>query len=179
MFLHRRSLISPCRPHQPGDPGRLELRPRQLMGIVVGIHKSPLRAPHWYSLPRRIWAPLPPDSTESEKIVSAAVSGDDDVISMPQYYKAWDGGLPSLREQLKKFDDQKYFGGNDKEVLRQRMQQAGLPTDQLNTLALTGRAHPLMAVFDPSSLRQLSFCRRHSLSLSHVRSRVYRLSSNP
>jgi hypothetical protein len=96
---------------------------------------------------------LPPDSAEREKIVGAAVSGGDDVISMPQYYKAWEDGLPSLRTQLKKIDDQKYFSGNDKKVLRQRMQQAGLPTDQLNTLAFTGRAHPLMAVFDPSSLR--------------------------
>jgi hypothetical protein len=120
---------------------------------ALGIQKSPLLAPHWYSLPRWIWAPLPPDSAEREKIVGAAVSGGDDVISMPQYYKAWEVGLPSLRTQLKKFDDQKYFSGNDKKILRQRMQQAGLPTDQLNTLAFTGRGHPLMAVFDPSSLR--------------------------
>jgi hypothetical protein len=123
---------------------------------ALGIQKSPGLAPHWYSLPRWIWAPLPSDSAQSEKIVSAAISGGDDVISMPQYYKSWEEGLPSLRKQLKKFDDQKYFGGNDKKILRQRMQEAGLPTDQLNTLAFTGRAHPLMAVFDPRSLKLIA-----------------------
>jgi hypothetical protein len=62
-------------------------------------------APHWYSLPRWIWAPLPQDAGQRDAIVSSAIAGGDDVISMPRYFKAWDRGLPALRAQLKKVDD--------------------------------------------------------------------------
>jgi hypothetical protein len=109
--------------------------------------------PHWYSLPRWIWSPLPQDPQEHDRIVAAATSGGDDVISMPRYYKAWDSGLPMLRTQLKKIDDVKYFSGADKKVLKERMRAAGIATDRLNTMPLTGRGRPLLAVFDPANLK--------------------------
>jgi hypothetical protein len=120
---------------------------------ALGVKTNANLAPHWYSLPRWIWAPLPADPSESQKIVSAAISGGDDVISMPRYYKSWAEGLSALRDQLKALDDQKYFSGNEKKILKRRMQETGLPTDQKNTLALTGRGHPLLAVFDPEKLK--------------------------
>jgi hypothetical protein len=110
-------------------------------------------APHWYSLPRWIWAPLPQDSDERQKIVSAAISGGDDVISMPRYFKPWDQGLPALRTQLKKVDAVGYFTAGEKKVLKERLRAAGLSPDQLNAMALTGRGYPLLAVFDPASLK--------------------------
>ncbi|HEY5264524.1 MAG TPA: hypothetical protein VIJ37_05990 [Steroidobacteraceae bacterium] len=108
--------------------------------------------PHWYSVPRWIWAPLPQDSNERAKIVAAAIGGGDDVISMPRYYKRWDLGLPALRTQLKKVDDVGYFSPTDKKTLKKRMQAAGLATNALNSIPLTGRGQPLLAVFDPSSV---------------------------
>jgi hypothetical protein len=119
---------------------------------ALGREKNPDLAPHWYSLPRWIWAPLPKDSKESDKIVAAAVSGGADVTSMPRYFKRWDEGLPQLRKQLKKVDDVGYFSGNDKKALKLRMRQAGLATDQPTTIPLTGRGKPLLAVFDPSTM---------------------------
>jgi hypothetical protein len=113
--------------------------------------KSPL-LPHWYSLPRWIWAPLPQDSRERDKIMASAISGGNDVISMPRYYKPWDAGLPTLRSQLKKIDDLKYFTGNEKKLLEARVRAAGL-ADQPNAIPLTGRGRPLLAVFDRESLR--------------------------
>jgi hypothetical protein len=110
-------------------------------------------APHWYSLPRWIWAPLPQDPDERAKIVSSAVTGGDDVISMPQYYKPWEQGLPALRAQLKKVDSVGYFSAADKKSLKERMRAAGLSSDQLNSIPLTGRGYPLLAVFDPTSLK--------------------------
>jgi hypothetical protein len=109
--------------------------------------------PHWYSLPRWIWAPLPQDSHEREKIVASAVSGGDDVISMPRYFKRWEQGLPALRMQLKKVDDVGYFSVADKKILKERMRAAGLATDQPNSMPLTGRGSPLLAVFDPTTLK--------------------------
>jgi hypothetical protein len=125
------------------SPGELALARRQ---------KAEL-APHWYSLPRWIWAPLPQESSERDRIVTSAVAGGDDVISMPRYFKRWEQGLPALRAQLKKVDDLGYFSAADKKVLKEHMRTAGLPSDQLNSIPLTGRGHPLLAVLDPASLK--------------------------
>jgi hypothetical protein len=110
-------------------------------------------APHWYSLPRWIWAPLPQDPHERGKIVSSAIGGGDDVISMPRYFKPWEQGLPALRTQLKKVDNVGYFSAADKKVLKEHMRAAGLSPDQLNSIPLTGRGYPLLAVLDPASLK--------------------------
>jgi hypothetical protein len=83
----------------------------------------------------------------------SAISGGDDVISMPRYYKSWNSGAPALRTQLKKVDDVKYFSGPDKKVLKERMHAAGISTDQSNAMPLTGRGPPLLVVFDPASLK--------------------------
>jgi hypothetical protein len=119
----------------------------------AGRRQNPGLAPHWYSLPRWIWAPLPQNAEESEKIVASAVTGGDDVISMPKYFKPWEDGLTSLRSRLKKVDDVAYFAKSEKTRLKVRMKAAGLPDDQSNTMPLTGRGHPLLAVFDPATLK--------------------------
>jgi hypothetical protein len=121
--------------------------------LADGRRLNPAMAPHWYSLPRWIWAPLPQGTDERAKIVTAAVSGGDDVISMPQYFKPWDQGLPALRSQLKKVDAVGYFSSGDKKTLKDRMRAAGLATDQPNSMPLTGRGYPLLAVFEPASLK--------------------------
>jgi hypothetical protein len=119
----------------------------------IGRQQNPALAPHWYSLPRWIWAPLPQNAEESQKIVVSAVAGGDDVTSMPKYFKPWENGLTALRSHLKKVDDVPYFAKSEKKKLKERMKAAGLPDDQLNTMPLTGRGHPLLAVFDPVTLK--------------------------
>ena len=118
---------------------------------ALGRAKNPELAPHWYSLPRWIWAPLP-EGDEGSKIVQAAISGGDDVISLPTHYRPWEDARAPLRGQLKKLDDIKYFSGNEKKTLRQRMEAQGLPADQANAMALTGRSRPLLVVLDPNTL---------------------------
>jgi hypothetical protein len=119
----------------------------------LGREQNPAFAPHWYSLPRWIWAPLPQDLDERKRIFEAAISGGDDVISMPRYFKRWEEGLPALRNQLKKVDAVGYFSKSEKKTLRDKMKAAGLADDQMNTMPLTGRGHPLLAVIDPESLK--------------------------
>jgi hypothetical protein len=109
--------------------------------------------PHWYSLPRWIWAPLPADPSERERIVASTLTGGDDVISMPRYYKQWEQGLPALREQLKNVDEVGYFSPSQKKALKQRMRARGLATDQHDAIPLTGRGPPLLAVVDPVTLK--------------------------
>jgi hypothetical protein len=119
----------------------------------LGREQNPALAPHWYSLPRWIWAPLPQDPAERERIFTSAISGGDDVISMPRYFKRWEEGLPSLRGQLKKVDDVAYFAKSEKKKLKDEMKAAGMADDQLDAIPLTGRGHPLLAVIDPASLK--------------------------
>jgi hypothetical protein len=121
----------------------------------LGRQMNPGLAPHWYSLPRWIWAPLPQDQEEATRIVTGVISGADDVISMPRYFKPWEQGLPSLRGQLKKVDDVPYFSRGEKKRLKERMQAAGFATDQMNTMPLTGRGKPLLAVFDLANLKMI------------------------
>jgi hypothetical protein len=120
---------------------------------ALGRERNPDLAPHWYSLPRWIWAPLPDDPAQSQKIIGSAVSGGSDVTAMPFYYQSFEKGLPALRAQLQKVDDIKFFSLNQKRILEARMRAAGISSDQANALAFTGRSHPLLAVFDPSSLK--------------------------
>jgi hypothetical protein len=119
----------------------------------LGRRQNPELAPHWYSLPRWMWAPLPQDPELRKKIVTGAVEGEDDVISMPIYFQPWEKGLPSLREQLKQVDNVAYFSRPEKEKLKQRMKERGFSPDESNAIPFTGRGHPLLAVFDLKSLK--------------------------
>jgi hypothetical protein len=124
-----------------------------------GRAENPEFAPHWYSLPRWIWAPLPQNPNESQSIVRSAITGGDDVISMPRYFKPWEQGLSALRKQLKQVDDLAYFARSEKKLIKERMRQAGFATDQPNAMPLTGRGHPMVAVFDPAAAKIIAIFR--------------------
>lgn len=119
----------------------------------VGDRQRLPLAPHWYSLPRWIWAPLPGNSEEAQKIVAAALQSGTDVIGLPQYYKPWDQGLNELKPQLKKVDQIRYFSKKQKEALKKRLEASGLSADAPDGIALMGRGPSLLAVIDPASLR--------------------------
>ena len=117
----------------------------------AGREQNPALAPHWYSLPRWVWAPLPEDANKRKEIVTSAVGGGDDVISMPKYYKRWEDGLESLKAHLKKPDDVGYFSKGEKAKLKEKMKAIGLADDQADTMPLTGRKF-MLAVIDPNTL---------------------------
>jgi hypothetical protein len=114
-------------------------------------------APHWYSLPRWIWAPLPNNSDEANKIVQSAVQGGFDVTARPAYYKPWASGAAELRSQLKRVDDIKFFSLKERTLLKQRMTSLGFAPERADAIALTGRKRPLLVVLDPSNLRLLAY----------------------
>ncbi|MGH8139543.1 MAG: hypothetical protein ACREVV_15315 [Steroidobacteraceae bacterium] len=121
--------------------------------IDLARKQNPDLAPHWYSRPRWVWAPLPQDEKTRKKIITAAISGGNDVIQMPRYFKGWEEGATPLREQLKSLDQLKVYSKLEKQTLMQRMAQMGLATDKAATLPLMGRSRPLLAVFDPDTLQ--------------------------
>jgi hypothetical protein len=111
--------------------------------------ENPAFAPHWYSRPRWVWAPLPEDPEQRAQIVHSAVMGGDDVIQMPRYFRSWERGLPDLRGCLQSVDGQRDIRlRKQKPLLRQRVAQLGFDPGQPNTLLLTGRGTPLLAVVD-------------------------------
>ena len=87
---------------------------------ALGAQKNPALAPHWYSLPRWIWAPLPADPKEREKVLGAASSGGEDDISLPWYYPPRQAGLPALRAQLTPLDGTRMFFPMDRTILREK-----------------------------------------------------------
>ena len=124
--------------------------------VAASAQNSAL-APHWYSLPRWIWAPLPNDSDEAGKIVQSVMRGGFDVTAQPVYYKPWASGAAELRSQLKRVDEIKFFSLKEKTLLKQRMTALGFATDRADAIPLTGRKRPLLVIFDPSNLRLLAY----------------------
>jgi hypothetical protein len=121
--------------------------------VALARRQNPSLAPHWYSLPRWIWAPLPKDRDEATKIVTGAVFGGHDVTDMPRYFKPWEQGLPKLRDQLARVDDIGFLSKREKQALRTRLSQLGFATDQKNALIMWGGSRRVLAVFDPTTLQ--------------------------
>jgi hypothetical protein len=121
--------------------------------IALARGQNPDFAPHWYSLPRWVWAPLPENADEARKIVTGTVFGGHDVTDMPRYFKPWQQGLPQLRERLQKVEDLKYFSRAERNSLAARMKQLGLSADQPDTLVMWGGSRRVLAVFEPTSLQ--------------------------
>jgi len=111
--------------------------------------QNPEFAPHWYSLPRLVWASRPSGAPAP----GGSRRDDIDVTQMPRYFRPLSQGGETLRSQLKKVDDQFIFTQPEKRLLKQRMAARGLRADQPDTLFMIGRDRPVLVVLDPKSLR--------------------------
>ena len=120
--------------------------------IRQGRRENPALAPWWYSRPRWIWAPLPENASEAQKIAMGTVFGGSDVVQMPRYFRPWGQGLPELRKRLARVDELRYFSPAEKQTLRSRIARLGLPADQANTMVLWGGNRRVLAVFDLGTL---------------------------
>ena len=128
-----------------------DLNPQE---VALGRKQNPQFAPHWYSRPRWVWAPLPELASAKEEIIESAVGGGDDVIQMPRYFQAWERGLPQLRAHLLTVDQQRDYGFFKKKPrLKQMMQAQGFAPDEPVTMLMSGQSPPLLVVFDRSSLQ--------------------------
>lgn len=119
--------------------------------IALGRQLNPEFAPHWYSRPRWIYAPLPKDDKVAQQIVMSTIGGGDDVIQMPRYFRPWEEGVAELRKQLRPVAKMTELGVHDKEIAGQRMREFGVTVDQPVTLPMMGRAKPLVGVVDPAT----------------------------
>jgi hypothetical protein len=131
------------------------------LSVVQGYDLDPAEAavardkdlplsPHWYSLPRWIYAPTPADGADAEKIRAALKHGFDPT-GMATYFQPWQAGLSDLRAHLVKVGDSTYFSLAERKTLAERMRAAGYDPEVANALPFTGRRRPLLAVFDPKT----------------------------
>jgi hypothetical protein len=121
---------------------------------AAALRQNPTLAPHWYSLPRWIWAPLPDDPDEAVRIVNGTTFGTGkDVVDMPRYFKPWRQGLPKLREQLSRLDDITFLNKAEKRSLHTRLSARGFAPEQRNALIMWGGSRTLLAIFDPTTLQ--------------------------
>src|ERR1700686_1104208 len=120
---------------------------------ALARQQNPALAPHWYSLPRRIGAPLPEDPDEAGKIVGSTLFGGQDVVQMPRYFRPWEQGLPNLRQQLARVDDLKGLSKAERDAVRTRMSQLGLAPEEPNALLMWGEVRRVLVIFDPGTLR--------------------------
>jgi hypothetical protein len=121
--------------------------------VELALRQNATLAPHWYSLPRWVWAPLPDDPDERDRILTSAIGGGQDVIDMPRYFRPWEQGFPALRRQLKRIDQLAIFSRGEQQALKERVAGLGLATDQPNALFMMGHETRLLVVFDPASLQ--------------------------
>jgi len=130
--------------------------------LARALKENPALAPHWYSRPQWVWAPLPSDSAERSRIVASALNGGDDVIQMPRYFKPWREGLPALRGKLESVEAlarEDIRLRRHRNEMKRRVAALGLSADQAVALMMIGRSAPMLAVFDPADLRLLALLR--------------------
>jgi hypothetical protein len=120
--------------------------------ISTGQRENPALAPFWSSRPRWIWAPLPDNPEEAQKIASNATFGGTDIIQMPRAYRRWSEGLTELRRKLTTVDQIRFFSHREKQALKSRLTQLGLPVDQANAIVLWGGTRRVLVVFDLKAL---------------------------
>jgi hypothetical protein len=126
-----------------------DLKPEE---IAAGRRQNPALAPWWYSRPRWIWAPLPENPEEVQKIVTGAVFGGTDIIQMPRAFRPWSQGLAELRKKLKPVEQIEFLNRKEKETLKRRMQQLGLSADQANAIILWGGTRRVLVAFELKTL---------------------------
>jgi hypothetical protein len=115
--------------------------------------ENPALAPHWYSGVRWVWAPLPSDPAEANRIMQSAIFGGRDVIQMPRYFRPWSAGLAQLRAHLTSVGDLKALSPSQQKTAASRMRARGLDPAQHNVLLMWGSGgRRLVVVFDTGTL---------------------------
>jgi hypothetical protein len=125
--------------------------------VALGRQINPDFAPYWNSRPKWVYATNPHGGGMTAE--QASPSGSDPTEN-PSDMRAWDKGLPDLHEKLRKVDDWNYFSSKQRDVLKKRMAERGFAVDAPNSMPMTGKSAPLLAVFDTNTMtiQALLFC---------------------
>lgn len=112
--------------------------------ISLGRQTNPDFAPYWYSRPK--WVYAPPNSAGKNSAT------DSDSTEIPSDMLSWEKGLPDLRKKLRKVDDWNYFLIKQRDILKKHMAEQGYAPDAANTMPMTGKRAPMLAIFDTNTM---------------------------
>lgn len=121
--------------------------------IALGRRDNPSLAPTWHSPTRWVLALLPDSKPARQQAIQAMIASRADLVQMPRYYRPWNQGLSLLRKHLSLIRDQTTFTKTERQTLEAKMRRRGLAPDQKDTILLTGRGTPILAVLDPHTLQ--------------------------
>jgi hypothetical protein len=113
--------------------------------------------PKWHTLPQWIWAPLPDSPEERDRIIASAISGGDDVVALPQYFRPWAEGQAALRERLLPMSGLASLETMSEADYRVRMAELGLPETRLGALPARGTRRDGVWIFDRERGKPLAF----------------------
>lgn len=133
-----------------------DLDPRE---VELGRKLNPSLAPHWYSLPRWIYVPLPKDPKMRDQIVASSITGGDDVIQMPRYYRPWQSGRDEMLKSLRVLESMTELGSRDRKTAAARLRQRGFDPGKPCVLPMLGRGKPLVAVVSPVTAEVRAYIR--------------------
>jgi hypothetical protein len=117
--------------------------------IALGQQTNPAFAPYWYSRPQWVYAPPP---AKTGVTAAQAASAASDSTETPSDMQPWSRGLADLKTKLKTVDDWNYYSNATRQIFKQRMTEQGYAVDAADTMPMTGRGTPLLAIFDTNTM---------------------------
>jgi hypothetical protein len=113
--------------------------------------------PGLLSLPQWVWAPLPDDPEERDRIISRVLFGGPDIVAMPQYYRPLPEGITAMRAQflpMRALSGHPGMSDTDYYALTTRLAR---PEAALGVLPVQGRSHDGAWIFDRATGEPLTF----------------------
>jgi hypothetical protein len=139
---------------------RIEIVPAVALdekSVEIARQQGGRYVPEWSSRPQWIWAPLPDNDDERERIMASAVFGGLDVIAMPQYFRPFDEGKAAMRERFLPVRILLGKHGLSDNDLQELVARLGYPESELAVLPVQGRVHDGAWIFARSTATPLAF----------------------
>jgi hypothetical protein len=119
--------------------------------LEVARKTNPSFVPGPFSRPRWVWAPLPDNEQESDRIVKSTLFGGKDVIAMPRYFKPFEYAQASIRAQLKSIDEIRGLTKAEKGRLAPKVAELGA-AEKVGAILFDGPSKSAIAVLDRETL---------------------------
>jgi len=126
-------------------------------GLAQAKDKGATIMPTWSTLPQWIWAPLPENADERERIIAGAVMEGKDIVSMPEYFRPWADGLPTLQAMLHPLNALEAKDGLSLEAYQNLLKQLAHPAENYGWLLMQGPRASGRMVFERQSGKPVLF----------------------
>lgn len=127
--------------------------------LEAARRENPEFVPDVFSRPRWVWAPLPGDPEERQRVVQSAVLAGKDVIAMPKYFRPFEEARASIKEHLKTPKDLQGIPKAEIERLTPKLNEYGA-FDKVGLMLFDGPSKKAIAVVNRETLEILAIVKR-------------------